>query len=472
MGVLRRLKELYRPPVPEPIDASRWRKVATAWVGVSILLLVFNLTAWWVMHARENPGIDMRAGDRFIMVNVPGHLIAIAAALVARRAPGERRQRALFMIMISASHLTSVTGQWLQGSVTSWNFLWAAALIFAVRLAFDARIGLFTLAVVVTQFSALVALELGGVLPSHALWPGNQLQEYRSPDAMLFAAASIVLAQVFSWVLASAVAARLRATEHAMRELNATLESRVAKQVAQLERAARLRRYLAPQVAEQILASDVDPGSVRERRPLSVMFADLKGFTPMVEQIDPEILSAVLTRYFDELAQIAFRHGGTIDKFIGDALMVFFGAPEASSERDQALRCVAMSLEIQRRLAEIGPEFVALGAPAPLVARIGIGSGVATVGAFGAKHRAEFTAVGAPVNRAARLEPLAPPGGVLIDEQTHALIADLIEAEPHGEVTLKGFAHAVRTFVVVALRAGFAEPAPEPRKLDSSRFFR
>jgi class 3 adenylate cyclase len=467
MGAWSRLREIYKPSVPEPIEAARWTKVATLWAGVSLALMLFNLTAWLVLRGRaDEPGIDLGAADRFILANVPGHLIAIAAALVMRRG---HHPRQLLMVMIAASHHTSVTGQWLHGSVTSWQFLFAAALIFGIRLGFDARLGLYTLGVVLLEYGGLVALEMGHVLPSHALFPGNLSMEYRSADAMALSGLSIVVAQLVTFVLASWVALRLRASEHALRELNTTLESRVERQVSQLERAARLRRYLAPQVAEQILASDVDPGSVRERRPLTIMFADLKGFTPMVEKLDPEVLSAVLTRYFDELAQIAFRHGGTIDKFIGDAVMVFFGAPESTGERDQALRCVAMSLEIQRRLVEIAPELMALGSPAPLVARIGIASGVATVGAFGAKHRAEFTAVGAPVNRAARLEPQAPPGGVLIDEETRTLVADQIEATLHGEITLKGFAQPVRAFVATALRV--AEPAPA-RKLDSSRFFR
>jgi class 3 adenylate cyclase len=252
-------------------------------------------------------------------------------------------------------------------------------------------------------------------------------------------------------VALSSKARRLRASEHTVRQLNATLEARVVAQVAQLERAARLRRYLAPQVADRILASDVDPGSVHERRAITVLFADLRGFTPLVESVAPSVLSAVLGRYFTEVAEIAFRHGGTIDKFIGDAVMVFFGAPESAGESDQALRCVRMALESQRRMKALGPEFVALGAPAPLELRVGIASGTATVGAFGAAHRSDFTVVGVPVNRAARLEPLAQPGGILIDDETRALLGDRAVLTPHGEVTLKGFTKPVAAFRVESL---------------------
>jgi len=252
------------------------------------------------------------------------------------------------------------------------------------------------------------------------------------------------------WGISSYVANRIRRSEHALRELNAGLETRVREQVSALDRAHRLKRYVAPQLADAILASDTDVTSRRERRPITVMFADLRGFTPMVERLEPDVLAEILNRYFDEVSRIAFSHGGTIDKFIGDAVMVFFGAPEATGERDQATRCVAMALEIQRRIGELGDEFTRLGAGAPLVLRVGIASGTATVGSFGAAHRSDYTVVGAAVNRAARLEPLAPPGGVLVDEQTHTLVDGCFHAALHGEVTLKGFAQPVQAFRVFA----------------------
>jgi class 3 adenylate cyclase len=204
-------------------------------------------------------------------------------------------------------------------------------------------------------------------------------------------------------------------------------------------------------VADRLLKSEVDPVSVRERRPITVMFADLKGFTQMVERLEPEVLSTVLSRYFDEVAEVAFRHGGTIDKFIGDAVMVFFGAPESTGAEDQALRCVRMAIEIQSRVAGLQEEFLRAGAGGPLAVRIGVGSGVATVGEFGAAHRREFTVVGAPVNRAARLEPLCAPGKILVDEETARLAGDHIVVASAGEHTLKGFSKPQRAFEVERL---------------------
>ncbi len=118
--------------------------------------------------------------------------------------------------------------------------------------------------------------------------------------------------------------------------------------------------------------------------------------------------------------------------------MIFFGAPRATGASDQALRCVRMALEVQERMQEFKAEFIRLSGTAVLV-RIGIASGIATVGDFGAEYRTDFTVIGEPVNRAARIEPLAPPGSVLIDQQTQVLIADLFQCKATKNVQLKGF---------------------------------
>jgi adenylate cyclase len=252
---------------------------------------------------------------------------------------------------------------------------------------------------------------------------------------------------VVMFVSAGYAADRFHASEHALRQLNEELETRVRQQVTALARAARLRRYLAPQVVEEILSAEEDPVEARDRRPITVMFADMRGFTGLVERLAPDALADTLNLYFDEVARVAFRHGGTIDKFIGDAVMVFFGAPRATGAVDQAERCVRMALDVQLRVAELAPAFEKLtGSPAAV--RIGIASGVATVGAFGSSHRTDFTVVGAPVNRAARIEPLAPVGGVLIDEDTRALVEGRFVCERLEDVTLKGFTRPQSVFLV------------------------
>jgi class 3 adenylate cyclase len=440
------LGELWHSSVPEPIPEAAWRRLARFLVWMHVVLVIFNSVSCAL--APFDPTVHLPSVWRYLEINVPEHLVAIALnlwQLRGRRTELEYRRAAMVGIVFTVS--TVIVSLWLGGSVTSWNYLWLPIAVFSYRVYFDARMGQFVLLSTLAQYAALIGLELSGVVRPHALMPDTAPSEYL-PGHELLSAIWIMLICAITFAAGSYVAHRIRSSEHALRELNRTLEERVAAQVSQLERTGRLRRYLAPQVVERLLEADVDPVAVRERRPITVMFADLKGFTPMTESLAPEVLSAVLTRYFDEVAEIAFRHGGTIDKFIGDAVMVFFGAPEATGPADQALRCVRMALEVQRRLHEVAPELMRLGATAPLEARIGIASGLATVGEFGAKHRTDFTAVGSPVNRAARLEPLAPAGGILIDAETEALVGDRVVHTPHGEHKLKGFAQPQAAFLV------------------------
>jgi class 3 adenylate cyclase len=453
------LRALVRPDHPEPIAIDHWKRTERILLVMMPCLAALNVGSRF-MFARD-PGADMGAVDHFLAINLPAHaaLYAVNGWALLRAGDDVRRHRAAAWVNVPLLLLTALAGMWLLGSVTpNLNTAFFVIIVAVVRVYFDSSLGLWALACAIGMHAGLILLEVAHVVRSQPMYRSGPLQQvYSSPATMLGAAVWVVAIYAVVWAMASYVANRFRASEHALRELNAGLETRVREQVDQLERAARLKRYVAPQLADQILRHEADLAMRRERRPVTVMFADLRGFTPMVERVDPEVLANVLNRYFDEVSRIAFEHGGTIDKFIGDAVMVFFGAPEATGERDQAVRCARMALAIQRRVSELGEEFVRLGAGAPLELRIGIGSGTATVGSFGAAHRSDYTVVGAPVNRAARLEPLAPPGGVLVDEQTNALVEGAIITEAHGEVALKGFAKTVNAYrlaSVAVARAG------------------
>jgi class 3 adenylate cyclase len=330
-------------------------------------------------------------------------------------------------------------------------------IVVAGRVWFDTPIGLWTLVWAIALHGGLVALEVTGVLQAHALFPDKVDLYYAEPTGHLLAFGWIVVVYVLAWTLAGLAALRYRESEHSLTVLNASLEQRVASQVADLERANRLRRYLAPQVVEQLLATDQPMNIERARRPLTVFFCDLKGFTPLVERLDASDLAELLNRYLDLVATVAFEHGGTVDKFIGDAAMVFFGAPRATTAEDQATRCVRMAIDIQTRLAPLREEALRRW-DFDMGVRMGIASGLATVGDFGANHRMEFTAVGSPVNRAARLEPQAPPGTILVDQATQGLARlEGVAFESFGALTLKGFADPVPAWRVVTASIGGVE---------------
>ncbi len=211
-----------------------------------------------------------------------------------------------------------------------------------------------------------------------------------------------------------------------------------------------------------MLAGDQDSIEDKRRMTLTIFFSDLKSFTEVAERLDPEALATVLNEYLSEMAEIAFRHGGTLDKFIGDAVMVFFGAPVAANPADHATACVQMAIEMQRRLAELNLGWRRRGLlDHDLNARMGIHTGEATVGSFGSKSRLEYTAIGRAVNLASRIEGKGAPGAILMSSQTWQLVQDHFVGRSRGTVEVKGFAQPVEVFEV--------DPAPDTSSLHATR---
>jgi class 3 adenylate cyclase len=229
-------------------------------------------------------------------------------------------------------------------------------------------------------------------------------------------------------------------------------EVELARTSDQLARANQfISRYVASQLAEQIRAGDMAALERHERRPMTLFFSDIKDFTDATERLEPEDLSAMLNEYLSEMSVIADRYGATIDKFVGDAIMIFFGAPTRTAEPDQALRAVRMALDMQRRIAELGVAWLArLGRP--LEVRMGINTGQASVGNFGSQGRADYTAIGRQVNLAARLQAACTPGRILVSRTTWLLVRDDIEATPMGTIDVKGVRDPVEVYEVVADR--------------------
>jgi adenylate cyclase len=207
--------------------------------------------------------------------------------------------------------------------------------------------------------------------------------------------------------------------------------------------------YFPPAVVTRILA---DPRRVAgsRRKDVTVLFSDISGFTARSSQMAPEAVQAFLDAYFSRMVDVVFRHGGTVDKFIGDGLMVFFNDPE--DQPDHAERAVRCAMEMQKAVQAFSAELTRQGHGAVLV-RIGINTGSAIVGDLGPSTRLSYTAVGATVNLAQRLESAATPGGILVSAATAAsLPRDLVM--PAGEVSVKGFAAPVRVFEVAGMLEG------------------
>lgn len=163
------------------------------------------------------------------------------------------------------------------------------------------------------------------------------------------------------------------------------------------------------------------------------------------------MLTGALNKYLNEMSKIALDHGGTIDKYIGDAIMIFFGDPETLGEKEDAIACVRMAIDMKKKLAAMRREWDVLGVTTPLHIRMGVNTGFCTVGNFGSEERLDYTIVGGAVNLASRLESAADVDEILISEDTFSLIKDVVACKPKEEIAVKGIAYPVMTYSVLDL---------------------
>ena len=224
----------------------------------------------------------------------------------------------------------------------------------------------------------------------------------------------------------------------------------------------KLSKYLSPQIYASIFTGSRDVELATERKRLTVFFSDIKDFTATTADMQPEDLTAMLNRYFTAMSKIALAYGAHIDKFIGDAMLMFFGDPETRGVEEDARACVRMAVAMQRQMVELQQEWRASGFEQPFEMRVGINTGYCNVGNFGSDDRMDYTIIGAEVNLAARIEAAADPGGILISYPTWALVRDIVRAEERGSIAAKGIRREVRVFAVAGIRDD-PDPAPAAR---------
>jgi adenylate cyclase len=222
----------------------------------------------------------------------------------------------------------------------------------------------------------------------------------------------------------------------------------------------KLARYLAPQVYKSLFDGSRDAEIRTQRKKLTVFFSDIKDFTAATAKWQPEEIRFLLNSYFSEMSKIAYDHGGTLDKFIGDAMVVFFGDPESRGVHEDALQCVRMAIAMQRRMAELRVLWREMGSDKSFQVRMGINTGYCDVGNFGSDLRMDYTIIGPEVNLAQRLEQAADPGGILISRPTWSLVKGEIASTEQDPVVVKGFAEPIQAFAVQA-----ETETPEMRKV-------
>jgi class 3 adenylate cyclase len=231
-------------------------------------------------------------------------------------------------------------------------------------------------------------------------------------------------------------------------EWNRTLEQRVAGQVTELERVGRLKRFVAPQVAEVIVSRGDEKLLESHRREITVVFCDLRGFTAFAETAEPEEVMGVLREYHGAMGPLIFQFEGTLERFAGDGLMVFFNDPLPCP--DPAGRAVRMAVAMRARVGELAGVWRKRGHT--LGFGVGIALGYATLGKIGFEGRFDYGAIGTVTNLAARLCSEAQAGQILISQRVYTAVEELLEAAPVGEFTLKGLHRPVAVYNVLRLK--------------------
>ena len=239
----------------------------------------------------------------------------------------------------------------------------------------------------------------------------------------------------------------LRKAQQNLLQLNRDLEAKVDAQVIELQRYNELRRYLSPKLTEKILTSGNSFATEPQRKIMTVVFTDIRGFSNLTDSLEPEELFHLLDRYLSEMVRIVHHHDGTLNKIAGDGLLIFFGDPIPIE--DHAERAVHMAIDMQDKIAALRDEWLKYGHE--LGVGIGINTGFMTVGNIGSDMHRDYTVIGNQVNVAARLESMAGAGQILVSQRTYSQVEGLVEAEEIGNVQVKGMHNPVKTYKLKTL---------------------
>ncbi len=254
-----------------------------------------------------------------------------------------------------------------------------------------------------------------------------------------------LLARVKSLLRIKELYDTVQAQSAQLADWNRTLEDRVREQVGELERLGRLKRFFSPQLAEMIVAGGAEDPLKTHRREVTVVFLDLRGFTAFAESSEPEEVMGVLREYHSEMGRVILAHEGTLERFTGDGMMIFFNDPVPVA--NPAERAIRMALAMRERVEDLTIKWRKLGYE--LDFGVGIAQGYATIGGIGFEGRWDYGAIGTVTNLASRLCGEAKPGQMLISQRLLGTVENVVEVEPVGELTLKGFHRSVTAYNIL-----------------------
>lgn len=441
---MERSKTVSRKLVDLFIDIAEWptsrRVVLLIVLAVPSQIVASGVVRWGI---GRTGGIDFAVFDRTILF---GLLMLLVPLLVSLPYALRRREGAwLPFLSISCYGAFAIALAQVFGTMSTPFLVLYPLLVMLWTLYFGTRFGWFGFW---TLLAMLVAV---GVLEHHQLIPYAPVLIDRSLDhqrnAYWFVVLLFTISQtfIFCFLMGLLTVSVLRIREGELKAAN----QRLAVAAAALERSHQLiSRYLPPQLTERIIAGQHIESMVPDRRKLTIFFSDIEGFTDASDEMDAEELVALLNEYLSEMTAIADRYGATVGQVVGDGIMAFFGAPQASSDRDHALRAVRMGLDMQKRMRQLHEAWFNQGMQRPFRIRIGINTGYASVGDFGSVGRKVYSAIGVQANLAARIEAQGQAGAVTISHSTWALVNDELHCEPHGEIRIKGIHYPVRIYQV------------------------
>jgi len=227
----------------------------------------------------------------------------------------------------------------------------------------------------------------------------------------------------------------------------------------------KLGKYLSPQIYQSIFEGTRDTRLETRRKKLTIFFSDIVGFTSRTDNMEPEDLAFILNSYLNKMAKVVLKHGGTLDKYVGDAILVFFGDPETKGIKEDAIACISMALEMRDSLPELHQEWIKYGIDSPFQVRMGISTGICSVGNFGSDDRMDYTIIGNQVNLASRFESSAESNQILISQDTWSLVKNVIHCSPKEAIRVKGFEQPVPVYEVV----DFHDRLEKDRRIVDSR---
>lgn len=216
------------------------------------------------------------------------------------------------------------------------------------------------------------------------------------------------------------------------------------EQVEALNRFNELRRYLSPKLTEKILVSGDKLGAEPQRKMMTVLFSDIRNFSALTDSLEPEEIFTLLDKYLSEMIKLIHQYEGTLNKIIGDGMLIFFGDPMPMDDHPQ--RAVRIAIDMQKKVTELKEEWLQYGHA--LTIGIGINTGYMTVGNIGSETHRDYTVIGKQVNVAARLESLANPGQIFISQRTFSRVKDLVDVEKVGRIQVKGLHNHIMTYSV------------------------